>query len=111
MAKGSLLLKKIGLWLVGVVCVMTIAGYITAKSAQTAIESEIRSFVQSKGIMGRDLGGERVPPEVGSRIDWPFVVTAWYSVPLDLHAAYHQTKYLVLPWRKYVIGKEDIFPV
>ena len=68
-------------------------------------------MVQSKGIMGRDLGGQTVPPEVGSHVDWPFVVTGWYSVPYDLHASYHQTEYLALPWGRYVLSEQEFFPL
>lgn len=89
-------------------------GYITAKVGQPAVEQATRNHVISNKIAGLEFGGRKVPPEeikVTSWVEWPFIVVGSYSVPFDLHASYHRTTYLVMPWGMYELSREDLYLV
>ena len=108
------LFRKVVLALATVVAVLSAVGYATAKMAQSSVEQEIRSYVLSKGIKGLEMGGREVPPEeieVSSWVKWPFVVVGSYSVPFDMHSSYHMTTYLVMPWGRYTLSKESVYPL
>ncbi|RYE71365.1 MAG: hypothetical protein EOO81_06105 [Oxalobacteraceae bacterium] len=111
MTQRPSLFKKLGLGLCILAIALVVLGYLTAKSARTDIETATHAFVKSKGIMGRNFGGERVVPEVSSHVEWPFVVVGSYFVPADLHGSYHKTTYLALPWGTYALSKEEFFPI
>lgn len=90
------------------------AGYALAEKARSEIESEIRAYVLSKKITGLRFGGGKIPPEeikVTSWVKHPFVAVGSYSVPFDLHAAYYRTTYLITPWGRYVLSKEEFHPL
>ena len=89
-------------------------GYALAEKARPRIESETRAYVLSEHISGRRLGGGKIPPEEIEVIAWvnhPFVVVGSYSVPFDMHAAYFRTTYLIMPWGRYVLSKEEFYPM
>jgi len=82
-------------------------GYAVALSGTSACENEVRTEVLRKGVTGLAMSGEVIPTsqiEVYSRVEYPFVVVAGYSVPFDLHASYHETRFLVLPWYLYKLS-------
>ena len=108
------LFRKVILIVAIVVAILSGIGYATAKMAQPSVEQEIRSYVLSKGIKGREFGGQEVRPEeieVRSWVKWPFVVVGSFEVPLDMHSSYHMTTYLVMPWGRYALSKESVYPV
>jgi len=88
---------------------LIILGYIIASLAQPSIGKVMRQEANSSSITGISFGGQRVLAnnfKVGSKIEWPFVVIGYFSVPFDLHATVHATTYLVLPWGKYTLSKQ-----
>ncbi len=108
------LFRKVAVIVAIVVTVISAIGYVTAKTEQPYVEQEIRSYVLAEGIKGLEMGGREVPPEeikVSSWVKWPFVVVGSYSVPFDLHSSYHRTTFLVMPWGRYTLSKESIYPV
>ena len=95
--KAGRLFALVGISLVTVLA----AGYAIALSGASACEDEVRAEVLNRGVAGLAMSGEVIPAsqiEVYSRVEYPFVVGAGYSVPYDLHASYHETRFLVLPW-------------
>jgi hypothetical protein len=85
-----------------------------AKLAQPSVEREVRNYVLTKGVKGREIGGREVPPEeieVTSWVKWPFIAVGSYSVPFDMHSSYHMTTYLVMPWGRYELSKESVYPM
>lgn len=93
---------------------MTVAtatiGYLSARASLAGIEAEIRQEIIAKKVVGRKFSGENVPPErisVTAWVEYPFVAIGSYSVPHDLHASYHRTRYLVLPLHRIVLSKES----
>ncbi len=105
--------KKIGLASVLLIALVALGGLSLARHAQPEIERETRVFVLEHRVTGHGLGG-RVPPEqieVFSEVDYPFVVTGTFAVPRDLHASYYRTRYLVLPWGRYVLSKDAFHAV
>jgi len=106
--------KKAAFVVLIVLFIQACVGYVTATAARSAVERETRAYVVAKGIKGIEMGGREVPPEeipITSHVKWPFVVVATYEAPFDLHASYHRTTYFVLPWARYVLSKENIYPV
>jgi hypothetical protein len=103
-------LKKTVL-IVAAITVATVAiGYLSARASLPKIEAEIRQEVIAKKITGYAFGGDKIPPEritVTAWVEYPFVATGSYSVPHDLHASYHSTKYLVLPWSRSILSKDS----
>jgi hypothetical protein len=107
-------LRKAAIIVAILAAILAGAGYITAKMSQPSIEQEIRRYVLAKNITGREFGGGKVTPEqikVTSWVKSPFVVVGSYSVPFDMHASYHRTTYLVMPWGRYVLSKESVYTV
>jgi hypothetical protein len=75
-------------------------GYGIALWGQTACEAEMQAEVLGKNVTGVDMEGRVILPSqihVYSHIESPFVVVAGYAVPYDLHASYHEARFLVLP--------------
>jgi|SRR4051794_37711488 hypothetical protein len=106
--------KKAVLTVAIVIAVLSGIGYATAKMAQPSVEQEIRGYVLAKGIKGLEMGGREVPPEeieVRSWVKWPFVVVGSFEVPFDMHTSYHMTTYLVMPWGRYTLSKQSVYPV
>src|SRR5690606_25117857 len=100
--------KTIGLACALATAIVALGGLFLAQRAQPEIERITREFVVEHQVTGYGLGG-RVPPEqieVFSEVNYPFVVTGTFAVPRDLHASYYQTRYLVLPWGRYVLSKD-----
>jgi len=101
-------LKRICVALVSVLVLVVVGGYATAWHARPAIEQEIRTYVLTHEVDGYDLSGHVPPEKIGiySRVNAPFVVTGTFAVPRDVHASYYETRYLVLPWARYVLSKD-----
>jgi hypothetical protein len=100
--------KKIGLAFVLFIAVVVFVGLFSARHAQPEIEREISAFVLEHGVTGYSLSGRVLPHQIKvfSEIDYPFVVSVTFVVPRDLHASYYRTRYLVLPWGRYVLSKD-----
>ena len=114
MSNGVSRIKKTWLALIAAACALAGFGYVTAKVAQPTVEREVREYVLSKGITGIAFGGKTIPPQeipISARVKWPFVVVVSYAVPFDLHTSYHRSTYLVLPWGRYLLSKENSYPV
>jgi len=105
--------KKIGLACALLAALVGLCGFASARHAQPEIERDTRAFVLAHGVTGHDLGGRVLPEqiEVFSEVDFPFVVTSTFAVPRDLHASYYRTRYLVLPWGRYVLSKDAFHAV
>jgi hypothetical protein len=89
-------------------------GLATAVASRSSIERELSEQLVAGHVQGRRLGGEVIPSSqitVTSRVSWPFLVEAWYFVPIDIHGRYHQVIYLVVPWGRRRISSQDFFPV
>jgi hypothetical protein len=103
--------NKISVTFMLLLALSVICGLLLAHHAKPAVEREARAFVLDRRISGYSLVGRVTPEqiEVFSEIDCPFIVTGGFTVPRDLHASYYRTRYLVMPWGRYVISK-DAFP-
>lgn len=97
-----------------IIAVVTVGGYVTAKLSQSSVNDETRKYVISNRITGLDFGGKVVPTEdieVTSWTTYPFVVVGCYSVPFGMHTSHHMTAYLTMPWGKYVLSRENVYPL
>ena len=76
-------------------------GYGLAWSARARCADALFADVRARKVSGLAFGGGRVLPsrdDVQAEITGPFVVTAWISVPRDLHATIYTRRFLVWPW-------------
>ena len=88
------------LLIAGLAISVVASGYLIASWGVAGCEGEMRAEVFEKSITGLDMEGRTILPSqirIYSRIEYPFVVVAGYVVPYDLHASYHEARFLVLP--------------
>lgn len=93
-------IRSIFLFIAGAAVAFVASGYAVAFYGRAACEGEMRAEVLSRNVTGMDMEGRTILPaqiHVYSHIEYPFVVVAGYAVPFDLHASYHEARFLVLP--------------
>ncbi len=106
--------KRAFLFLGATILVVSASGYAVAFLGVSSCEGIVRTEVQNKGVTGLAFSGEVILTdaiEVYSHVDLPFVVTAGYAVPFDLHVTYHETQFLVMPWHVYKLSGHRLMPV
>ena len=103
------LLKNASFAVAVTVLALVVGGYVAAHASRSSIERDTRAYIVSHNISGSDLFGPVAPTEITvySELSSPFVVTVTYVVPVDIHVSYYHTRYLVLPWARYEVSREE----
>jgi len=98
------------LFLLGSIAIALLGcGYAVALFGSSACEGRMQAEILAKHVTGRGMLGEVIPSSqirVFSRVEYPFMVVAGYSVPVDLHASIHKARFLVLPGYVHELSSE-----
>ncbi|UHQ18989.1 hypothetical protein LVB87_12465 [Lysobacter sp. KIS68-7] len=89
--------------LVAIIAALSIelVGYGLAWSATARCADALYEEASAQDVRGRTLHGDRVlltRDAVHAQITGPFEVTAWISMPRDLHATIYSKRFRIWPW-------------